>query len=385
MTSPSNNGFKAPVYASLALAFASVGDAFLYPFLPVNSIAVGVPVVWIGILLSINRFVRIFSNAWMVHLFSKYGLRLVTIIAVIIAIMSTAGYAFANGICIWMIFRTAWGLSFSAMRISTLGYALQHSQQGFALGLTRGIQEVGPMIALFGTPLLLDYVSHTVIFIVLAGFSLPAIYFSWMLPKSMNRILPVTGRMFLRFPSVLNCITFVSAFLIDGIIVVVLGILFLHQIENITLPIATSLAAFYLGYRRICLVIFSPAGGWIADRIGLQNIFGISLIGVISGLTVLACGWIETGAVLVFTFYSVHAAITPGNVSIEGGHSLAAVAENATWRDIGAAFGTLAGGLLLTSDYLTTILIFGIFSQVVLLFIHMGTPQKALKLFYSWK
>jgi MFS family permease len=140
---------KAPLYASLSLAFASFGDAFLYPFLPVNSISVGVPVVWIGVLLSINRFVRIISNSWMVHLFSKYGLRLITIIAVLLAITSTAGYAFANTIFLWLIFRVVWGLSFSAMRISTLGYALQHTQQGFVLGLTRGIQESGPMIGTF--------------------------------------------------------------------------------------------------------------------------------------------------------------------------------------------------------------------------------------------
>jgi MFS family permease len=385
MKPPGNHGLKAPVYASLALAFASVGDAFLYPFLPVNSASVGIPVVWIGILLSVNRFVRIFSNSWMIHLFAKHGLRLVTIIAVIVAITSTAGYAFAHNLFIWMLFRIAWGLSFSAMRISTLGYALKHSQQGYAFGLTRGIQEAGPMIALFAAPVLFNYVSHTVIFLILAGFSLPALYFSWKLPRLMNHVPPVSGRMFLRFPSVLNSITFVSAFVIDGIIVVVLAFLFLDYMGSITVVMATSLAAFYLGYRRICLVIFSPAGGWMADRIGLRNVFTISLFSVITGLTVLVCGRIELGAIIIFSFYSIHAATTPGNVSGNDRHSLAPIAENATWRDIGAAVGTLSGGLLIASDYLTTILLFTIFGLAFLLFIYMGTAHKTLKYFYSWK
>ncbi|HKZ38926.1 MAG TPA: hypothetical protein VJ184_14790, partial [Chryseolinea sp.] len=73
------NGLKIPAYASLALAFASFGDAFLYAFLPVNNAAVGVPLVWVGILLSINRFVRIFSNGIMVYLFSIYSLRIIMI------------------------------------------------------------------------------------------------------------------------------------------------------------------------------------------------------------------------------------------------------------------------------------------------------------------
>lgn len=377
--------FRAPVYASLALAFASVGDAFLYPFLPLNNMAVGVPVLWIGIILSINRFVRIFSNAWMVHLFSKYGLRTVTIIAVAVAITSTAGYAFAGSIFIWLAFRIAWGLSFSAMRISTLGYALQHPQPGFTLGLSRGIQESGPMIALFFAPFLLGYFSHAVIFLLLTAFSIPALYFSWKLPKNAHTVPPVTGKMFLRFPSLINSITFISAFLIDGIVVVVLGVLFLVHKENITLLAATTLAAFYLAYRRICLVIFSPAGGWMGDKIGLGNVFKISLAAVVTGLTILALGWIELGAVIVFTFYSIHAAITPGNVTSHGSHPLSAVAENATWRDIGAAVGTLVAGVLLTSDYLSIVLIFAIFSQALLLLIHLGTPQKALKLFYLWK
>lgn len=378
-------GFKAPAYASLALAFASFGDAFLYPFLPVNSISVGVPVVWIGVLLSINRFVRIFSNTWMVHLFSKYGLRMITIIAVLVAITSTAGYAIANSIFIWLVFRVAWGLSFSAMRISTLGYALQQSRQGFALGLTKGIQETGPMIALFMVPVLLNYFNTTTIFLLLAGFSLPALYFAWKLPDREDRTPAMTENVFFKFPTMLNSITFVSAFLIDGIIVVVLGILFLHYKGNITLLTATTLAAIYLGYRRICLVAFSPAGGWLADRVGLGKVFNLSLAAVIIGLVMLTYGWIELGSIIVFTFYSINVAITPGKISHQQIHPLSAVAGNATWRDIGAAVGTLTGGLLLTSDYLTTILIIAIFSLTLLLIIHLGKTRSTFKLLYSWK
>lgn len=382
---PSNHGLKAPVYASLALAFASFGDAFLYPFLPVNSLAVGVPVVWIGILLSINRFVRIFSNTWIVHLFATYGLRLITIIAVLLAITSTAGYAIADSILLWLIFRVAWGLSFSAMRIGTLGYALRQPQQGFALGLTRGVQEAGPMVALFLAPVLLNYFNHTIIFLLLAAFSLPALYFSWKLPKENDKTPSVRGKVFLQFPSTLNSLTFATAFVIDGIIVVVLGILFLHHEEHITLLTATTLAALYLGYRRICLVIFSPTGGWMADKIGIGNAFNLSLGAVIIGLLILTSGWIGIGSFILFTFYSIHAAITPGNVSNQGIHGLSDVAENATWRDIGAAVGTLAGGVLLTSDYLTTTLIAAIVGLVLLLLIHLGTARKALNLLYPWK
>jgi hypothetical protein len=103
------------------------------------------------------------------------------------------------------------------------------------------------------------------------------------------------------------------------------------------------------------------------------------------GLVVILCGWIGTGAVIVFTFYSINAAVTPGSATKGDSHSLAAVAENATWRDIGAAVGTLIGGFLISSQYLNTVLAGAIVVLIVLLLSHLGTARKAIKLLYSWK
>jgi MFS transporter, DHA1 family, multidrug resistance protein len=378
-------GLKASAYAALALAFASFGDAFLYPFLPVNFAEAGVPVMWVGLLLSINRFVRIFSNTMIVHAFAKYGLRVIMIIAVTLAIISTLGYGVAVNVVMWLLFRVIWGLAFSAMRIGTLAYALQNERRGFALGLSRSLQESGPMLSLFLAPLLLQYLHIEVIFYVLAILSLPALYFTINLPAGNDKTPSLQHQRFLKWPSSLNSITLISAIVIDGIVVVVLGVLFLNFREHITLATATALAAFYLGYRRVCSVALSPAGGWIADKIGLDLVFNISVVCIILGLIVLTFGWIGTGAVIVFTFYSINSAITPGSASKTSSHSLAAVAENATWRDIGAAVGTLAGGLLISSPYLDKVLLPGIAAMVILLLIHMGTMKPIFKRVLSWK
>jgi MFS transporter, DHA1 family, multidrug resistance protein len=385
MIKKNNKGLKASAFAALALAFASVGDAFLYPFLPVNFDLVGVPVIWVGLLLSINRFVRIISNTMLVHAFARYGLRSIMILAVVLAIASTLGYGVATGLAAWLLFRVIWGLAFSAMRIGTLGYALQHERKGFALGISRSIQETGPMLALFLAPFLINYFQPKTIFYLLAFLSVPAFFFAMALPKSDDKTQELESKRFLQWPSTLNSITLVSAILIDGIIVVVLGVLFLHYRGNITFVTATTLAAFYLGYRRICLVALSPAGGWIADRIGLDRVFNISMVLVALGLIVILFGWIGTGAAIVFTFYSINAAVTPGSASKGNAHSLAAVAENATWRDIGAAVGTLIGGFLISSQHLNTVLAIAIFALTVLLFVHLGSARKAIKLFYQWR
>src|SRR5688572_30557623 len=132
MSRSNNSGLKASAFAALALAFASFGDAFLYPFLPMNFNAVGIPAAWVGFLLAINRFVRIVSNTLIIHALAKFGLRAIMILAVILAVVSTLGYGIATGVLAWIVFRVLWGLAFSAMRISTLGYALQQERKGFA-------------------------------------------------------------------------------------------------------------------------------------------------------------------------------------------------------------------------------------------------------------
>jgi MFS family permease len=378
-------GLKTSAFAALALAFASFGDAFLYPFLPVNFSEVGVPVIWVGPLLSINRFVRIISNTMIVHAFAKYGLRFIMIIAVVLAVVSTLGYGISTGMLMWLLFRMMWGLAFSAMRIGTLGYALHNKRQGFALGLSRSFQEIGPMLSLFLAPFLLQYFGIRTIFHVLAFLSLPALYFAMNLPVQNDKTQALQGKWFLKWPSTLNSITLISAIVIDGIVVVVLGVLFLHFRDQVSLATATTLAAFYLGYRRICLVALSPAGGWIADRIGMDRVFNISIACVILGLIVMSSGYIGTGAAIVFTFYSINSAIAPGSASKTDNHSLAEVAENATWRDIGAALGTLIGGFLISSPYLTGVLQFGIAAMSILLLVHLGTAQPIFKRVFSWK
>lgn len=378
-------GFRATSYAALALAFASLGDAFLYPFLPVNSGELGIPVVWVGVLLSINRFVRIISNTLMVHALAMYGLRMLMIVAAVLAVTSTAGYGIATELVAWLSCRIMWGLSFSAMRIGTLGYALQQDQQGFALGMSRGIQEAGPLLSLFMAPVLLMYFDSRTIFYLLALLSLPALLFAWQLPVPADKPKAFERKLFLHWPSSLNALTFISAILIDGILIVVLGILFLRYQDAISLVQATTMAAFYLGYRRVCLVVLSPAGGWISDRIGLERVFNVSMVFMLTGLVAIVSGWIGTGAVIVFTFYSINAAVTPGYASKTNVNSLAAVAENVTWRDIGAAIGTLCGGLLILSPYLNPVMIMIIFALAFILLIHFGTARKALKILHAWK
>jgi MFS transporter, DHA1 family, multidrug resistance protein len=373
-----------PVFSALALAFASLGDAFLYPFLPVNSLLVGIPIAWVGVVLSINRFVRIVANTWLVNVFSRYGLRTVTAVAVCLALLSTTGYAFADSISFWLFCRVVWGLSFSAMRTGTLGYALGQAKNGIAIGISRGLQEIGPVAALLLAPLLITTLRPTSMFLVLALLSLPALYFVSRLPVGNDKPDRTPSERFARLPSIQNSITFCSSFLIDGVVIVELGQLFLSSGWDMTSLEATTLTAFCLGYRRICLMVTSPVGGWLADRIGFQRVFRWSLIFAIVGIMIVLLGWVDVGIVVTFTFYSIHVATAPGAASQAKNHALYAVSVNATGRDLGAATGTLSGGFLLQSTQLPAILIIATFMTMILLSVDY-LQMRTAKIYTQWK
>jgi DHA1 family multidrug resistance protein-like MFS transporter len=186
------------------------------------------------------------------------------------------------------------------------------------------------------------------------------------------------------FPSTFNSITFAATFLVDGVVVLSLGILFMKYQDDLTPLVATTIAGGYLAYRRICSVILPVGGGWIADNIGIDRAFTISLTFIIGGLLLTIVGWVGAGASIIFTFYSINSVLTPASICKHNSDMLSAVSENATWRDIGAAVGALAGGFLLTSNFQHILLLFGTFGLMVLLSRHIGSVQKMRELLL-WK
>ncbi len=372
-------GFKYPLYASLTLSFASFGDAFLYPFLPQYAEVMGIPVVWIGVLLSINRFIRIGFNPFVVRLFALYGVRTVTIIAAGMAMVSTMGYGLGLGLISLIVFRIIWGMAFAILRLSTLAYAFGHEQVGISLGMSRSIQEAGPMLSLWVAPLLLDHFSIANTFLVLAMFSAPCLLYALALPDLRYERSGKYG-MRISLPSQFNSITFVSSFIVEGVLIIVAGFLLAQENPSLSLLTVTSVAAGYLAYRRVCSILFAPVSGVMADRLGFARVFNYSLLLVTVGLIAIVAGYTVAGLIIVFTFNSINIAIAPGAVSVNEKDKIGSVALNAGWRDFGAAFGALTGGLLVTGQFIFEVLLIATFVLTVLLVIRFQQKERI-----SWK
>ena len=135
--------------ASFVLSLSLLGDALLYVILPVHADAFGVSLAMVGFLLAINRIIRPFAYGFIADLAERIGLKKLCLIAATTAVLSTLGYMLLNG-AVWLsLSRVMWGLSYAALLLITLSYAAINPQKtGTRIGLSRSVEQIGPLFAM---------------------------------------------------------------------------------------------------------------------------------------------------------------------------------------------------------------------------------------------
>lgn len=341
---------KYSVVSASVLALAGLGDSFLYVYLPANYQSLGLSVFWVGILLSVNRFTRLLLNSTLAFYLSKLGLKNITIVTTIVAVLTTLTYGFVDSILIWLIARILWGISFSTLRLSSIVYALKHTKQGISLGLSKSITEIGSVLALLVGPILISHFERGTTFILLTILSSIGIFIALSLPKIKTQ--PLTKKdLFLSFPSTLNILVLLNTFVVEGMMVVLVGKLLYNELCLSPSELLIG-AGVYLAYRRICLIIFSPLSGWLADIWGFRTLFNYTSLFLVFGIVLVAFGFTICGIIISFTFSAMNASVAPGGALTNNKSIVKDISDNATYRDIGAAGGTLTGSLLLNFSYL---------------------------------
>lgn len=363
-----DNSLKYSLQAAIVLALAGMGDAFLYAYLPANYQTIGISIVWVGLILSINRFTRLFLNGWVAYRLSKHGIRIVTIATSIIAVVTTISYGFTNSIILWVIVRVLWGITFSTLRLGSIIYAMQHNKQGISLGLSRGIIELGSVFALLLGSILLTHFDRAFTFILLGAISAIGIFIALLLPQ-LNMPQVKKKELILSFPSSFNAIVLMNAFVVEGMMVVLLSRLIINDF-GVTPQNILIITSFCLGYRRACLVFFSPIAGWLADKWGFEKLFNYTTILLIVGIGLVAFKLIVPGLIVAFTFAAMNASVAPGGAVTKTGSLLKDISDNATWRDIGTACGTLVGAFFLDFSYIHLVFMIAIVPLIAGVILH---------------
>lgn len=141
---------KMPVIViSLFTAACLLGDSMLYIVLPIHWREVGLTSLWeVGIILSVNRIVRLPLNPLVGWLYGKISCRKGILFAGVLAVGTTLGYAVFKGFIPWLILRCIWGTAWTFLRLGAYFTILEvsnNSNRGYYMGMYNGLYRLGSL------------------------------------------------------------------------------------------------------------------------------------------------------------------------------------------------------------------------------------------------
>ena len=148
----------------LATALSLMGDATLYAVLPLHPADAGIALGSVGIILSVNRIIRLATNGPAGWLFDRVAdRRLLFLGSLWIGVLSTAIYALASGLPLLFFGRLVWGLAWSGIWVGGNAIVLEmapEAQRGRWVGIYQVWFFFGSTVGLFFGGVLTDAVGY---------------------------------------------------------------------------------------------------------------------------------------------------------------------------------------------------------------------------------
>lgn len=160
-----------------AVGFAIMGDSLLYAILPLSAEQLALSPQQVGLLLSANRLIRLFSNTWLGAIFARFGPYRAFVISSILGVLTTAVYGLEFGFIVLLLARIGWGISWSGLRQGTYQsiWAGDQKDAGRLMGLMWGVVRGGSAISALVGGFLFDYFGFQTTVWAIAGLSALAI------------------------------------------------------------------------------------------------------------------------------------------------------------------------------------------------------------------
>lgn len=331
------------VIASLVMAIGGMSDAFLYAYLPVNATSLGIGAMALGFILSVNKFVRFFFNRWVNSLACTLGLRNILLVALFLASITSFSYHFEMPIWLWILSRVLWGAAYTMFRFSSVQYAAIAPSKGKAMGITAAMKEIGPIAAYLIGPLIFSTYGSQITFTLSAILSMLCIPLVFTLPIMRSEI--KNSRIFnFQKANWLDVWTFLSAFLVDGLIVVAMSLIInFNDYPNANNIL--SVTAGFIAIRRILQILVAPFSGWLVHHNGYKKIFIASAFFFIPGILLLILGYSAIGIILISLAAVVNNVTLPLFALNEKNtaDNYNTFTKMATAKDMGGAIGALIG------------------------------------------
>ncbi len=360
---------------SLSVAAALLGDAMLYVVMPSRPELWHLTIIQVGILLSINRLVRLFTNPLSSVFVEKFGIYTPFRVSLLSSLGVLVAYAFSKNFIVLVFARLLWGTCWSTLRLVSQWVASENSTAenlGFNLSSNVSIIRVGSIGgAVFGG-VLSDYLGYEAAFIIFGVFTLIG-FAAWIRQSTYKnrKQAVVTGRKISGFIHVLRdsrvlILSIASMFgglVFSGLIGATIGHFLRHRyglefdLISITFGVAT-ITGFALGLKSLAEVLVGPFGGYFSDRYGRYKSLVISA--ALTSLGLLFLGFSNT----IFATFSVLLLVFIAGVMLmmqllsllgmivdDQSRSQVFSVFN-TFQDFGSALGPLIGLSLISANLL---------------------------------
>jgi DHA1 family multidrug resistance protein-like MFS transporter len=332
-----------------AMALSLTGDSTLYAVLPNHADVVGVSLGAVGVLLGVNRLVRIPANPLAGTLNDRLGRRKLFLLGLVVGIISTLAYGLVRGFWPILAARMLWGSAWSLINVGGYTMILDRSSRADR-GRMTGFYQMFYLLGLTLSPLvggaLTDALGFQQAVVACAGLSMVGLAVAAVALPETGPERPAAGprragpRLTLRHLLALRQadrrlllaagLYFAIFFVSSGVLMSTIG-LYLGQrwaggvtVGGVTVGVA-SMAGAMLALRAMLGIAAGPAAGSLSDRLRSRwPVVGLGLFLGLLGFALLSLG----GGVL----------------SVAGGVALVALSSGALIAALVAVVGDLAAG-----------------------------------------
>ena len=361
---------------SLSVAAALLGDAMLYVVMPSRPELWHISIFQVGILLSVNRLVRLFTNPASSYIVARFGVHQPFQWSLLASLGVLAGYALSSSFTLLVLARLAWGACWSTLRLVSQWIASDQSNErnvGFNLASNASLIRIGSIGgAIFGG-ILSDYLGYKVTFGIFGILTI----LSWLVwrnassyrTKSIVEQTKEERHNFLRLLKNLDILLIGVSGLAVGIVISGLMSASLgHFVRSnfgtdfslLIIPFTvTAYTGLMLGFRSFAEVFVGPFGGYISDRYGRLKVLVISV--ALSSVGLLLVGVTEDilfTTIMLLLIFGAGVLLTVQllplvSVVAEQNSRSGVFSVYNTFQDFGSALGPLIGLSLVSAKYLS--------------------------------
>jgi MFS family permease len=335
------------IMAAASLGLVWLGDALIYVVLPLYPGTFGVDIAMVGVLLAVNRIIRILGYGWVAPLARRFGANALTAGACAAAAASTLAYGLFTGFAVLALARLIWGGAYGVINLTNMAYAYGDGNgAGRRLGLNRAVGTLGPVFALVACGWLVTVVGPKEVFVIYGLIGLLAIPLALRLPPLREAIGETQAGGDHRWtPHPLNILFFTIALGADGVFTATLSIILA---DLVSLSHALIGAGLLLGFQRLVTVALALGSGPLVDRLDARRLLTPASLAVAAALAAIAMGHVYAGALILIASRPALSIIGPILAAQKSPNDrINAMAAYTTWSDTGLALGPLIGTLAL--------------------------------------